>query len=222
MVYGISDSNKNLLREDGWKVVEVPRIKNQLMKSYEYDSGIFTKLQLWNQTDYDKVIFLDADTLVLKNIDHLFNCGDGMCAYLGRPMKSMFNFNVGVMVVKPSTELLEDMLEMVPILRSNRLRLEAGFLNIYFLHWCTYQSTLVPLPSSSLRTHITTFAPTPYEENKPKRDPVEPCESLELKYNHRIGKESFLDYFSFYSPNIKFTPDTEILHFSGPIKPWYW
>ena len=32
----------------------------------------FCKLELWKLTDYDKIIFLDADSLVVKPIDMLF------------------------------------------------------------------------------------------------------------------------------------------------------
>ena len=32
----------------------------------------FTKLRVWSLTDYVKCVFLDADTVVLQNIDELF------------------------------------------------------------------------------------------------------------------------------------------------------
>ncbi len=32
----------------------------------------FTKIQVWTLTRFDKCVFLDADTLVLSNIDDLF------------------------------------------------------------------------------------------------------------------------------------------------------
>jgi glycogenin glucosyltransferase len=32
----------------------------------------FTKLRVWSLTDYVKAVFLDADTMVLHNIDELF------------------------------------------------------------------------------------------------------------------------------------------------------
>ena len=32
---------------------------------------VWSKLELWNQTDIKKIVFLDADTIVLKNIDNL-------------------------------------------------------------------------------------------------------------------------------------------------------
>jgi lipopolysaccharide biosynthesis glycosyltransferase len=32
----------------------------------------FTKLRIWSLTDYAKAVFLDADTIVLQNVDELF------------------------------------------------------------------------------------------------------------------------------------------------------
>lgn len=36
-----------------------------------------TKLQIFNLNQYDKLVYIDADVLVLKNIDDLFNYDDG-------------------------------------------------------------------------------------------------------------------------------------------------
>ncbi len=33
----------------------------------------FTKLRVWTLTEYTKCVFLDADTIVIKNIDDLFD-----------------------------------------------------------------------------------------------------------------------------------------------------
>jgi alpha-N-acetylglucosamine transferase len=33
----------------------------------------YTKLRIWEFDDYDKLMYLDADTLVLQNRDHLFD-----------------------------------------------------------------------------------------------------------------------------------------------------
>jgi len=33
----------------------------------------FSKLNIWKIVDYDKLVYLDADTIVLENIDNLFN-----------------------------------------------------------------------------------------------------------------------------------------------------
>lgn len=35
-------------------------------------SNNFTQLRLWQQTDFDVIVFMDADSVVLKNIEHAF------------------------------------------------------------------------------------------------------------------------------------------------------
>ena len=46
----------------------------------------FTKVQLWNFADLQKVVFLDADMIVLKNIDDLFEREElSACADVGWP-----------------------------------------------------------------------------------------------------------------------------------------
>ena len=44
--------------------------------------GMFTKLRLWAPGDaLDKMVYLDSDHIVLRNMDHLFHlCNDGVCA----------------------------------------------------------------------------------------------------------------------------------------------
>lgn len=36
-------------------------------------AGAFEKLQVWGLIQFDKVLFLDADTLIVQNVDHLLN-----------------------------------------------------------------------------------------------------------------------------------------------------
>ncbi|KAK9169915.1 hypothetical protein Syun_002055 [Stephania yunnanensis] len=59
------------------------------------------------------VVYLDADTIVVKNIDDLFKCGK-FCANL----KHSERLNSGVMVVEPSESLFEDMMSKVKTLQS--------------------------------------------------------------------------------------------------------
>ena len=62
---------------------------------------------------YAAVVYLDADTIVVKNIDVLFKCGK-FCANL----KHSERLNSGVMVVEPSEELFNDMVSKVNTLNS--------------------------------------------------------------------------------------------------------
>lgn len=70
-----------------------------------------TKLRLWNLTQYDRLVYLDADTLVLKNIDALFNVAAEFAAVsdVGWPDC----FNSGVMVIRPNAATSQRLLEKV-------------------------------------------------------------------------------------------------------------
>ncbi|MFS8021446.1 putative glucuronosyltransferase [Helianthus anomalus] len=72
------------------------------------------------------VVYLDADTIVVKNIDVLFKCGK-LCAYL----KHSERLNSGVMVVEPSEEHFNDMVSKVTTLKSYTGG-DQGFLNAYY------------------------------------------------------------------------------------------
>lgn len=61
----------------------------------------FTKIQLWALTDLHKAVFLDADMLVLRNMDDLFEREElSACADVGWPDC----FNSGLFVCRPSAE----------------------------------------------------------------------------------------------------------------------
>lgn len=66
---------------------------------------VYTKLQAVAMEDlYDTVVYLDSDTLVLENVDELFDCGP-FCAVL----RHSELLNSGVLVMDTSRELFEDM-----------------------------------------------------------------------------------------------------------------
>lgn len=59
------------------------------------------------------MVYLDADTIVVKNIEDLFKC-EKFCANL----KHSERLNSGVMVVEPSKEVFKDMMSKVNTLHS--------------------------------------------------------------------------------------------------------
>lgn len=71
----------------------------------------FCKLRLWELTAYERCIFLDADTLVLKNIDRYFGYPEFSAApNVYESLKDFHRLNSGVFVAKPSTETFAAML----------------------------------------------------------------------------------------------------------------
>jgi glycogenin glucosyltransferase len=94
-------------------------------------AAAYTKLRAWQLTEFDKVVVLDADTVVLKNVDDLFERPELSAA------PDFFlpdRFNSGVMVLEPSQASFDRMVQ--------RLGREAsydggdqGFLNLFFEGW---------------------------------------------------------------------------------------
>ncbi|KAG1361555.1 putative inositol phosphorylceramide glucuronosyltransferase 1 [Cocos nucifera] len=105
---GVSDYAKKLLRADGWILWPISLLANPNQVRPKRFWGVYTKLKIFNLTRYRKVVYLDADTIVLKNIDDLFNCGR-FCANL----KHSERLNSGVMVVEPSETVFNDMMSKV-------------------------------------------------------------------------------------------------------------
>lgn len=69
----------------------------------------FTKIQLWTFEDLTKVVFLDADMLIMQNIDDLFEREEfSACADVGWPDC----FNSGLFVARPSMTTYAALLEM--------------------------------------------------------------------------------------------------------------
>ncbi|GKD34655.1 ribonuclease H-like domain-containing protein [Tanacetum coccineum] len=68
----ISEHHRNGLEQAGWKIRMIQRIRNPKAKDGKYNTWNYTKFQLWQLTDYVNIIFIDADVLILRNIDFLF------------------------------------------------------------------------------------------------------------------------------------------------------
>ncbi|KAJ8124138.1 hypothetical protein ONZ43_g72 [Nemania bipapillata] len=86
-------------------VIPVPRIRNdrpanlQLMNRTDLHSA-FTKINLWNQCQFRKIVYIDADVVAYRAPDELFNITHPFSAApdIGWPDL----FNTGVMVLTPN------------------------------------------------------------------------------------------------------------------------
>lgn len=94
----------------------------------------YSKILLWN-LDYDQIIYLDADTLPLKSLDHLFekyldiaNTEIVASPDIGWPDI----FNSGVFVVKPNREVFEKLVEHSGSSDASFDGADQGLLNEFF------------------------------------------------------------------------------------------
>lgn len=113
MVIGdqVSESNVRLVASDGWKVVRVGAIQNPGRWTNAHRAfpprfwAVYTKLLVWNLTDYERVVYLDADTIAARSLDPIFGC-DGICCVIRHSERC----NTGVLALTPDSAMLDDML----------------------------------------------------------------------------------------------------------------
>ena len=88
----VPESTRRVLENDGWTVKSIER----LFAHDRYNKHT-TKVKLWLLEEYRRIVWLDADTIVVTNVDELFKCGKFCAVY-----RNSDQFNSGVLVVKPS------------------------------------------------------------------------------------------------------------------------
>jgi alpha-N-acetylglucosamine transferase len=130
----VSRAAREKLEAQGWALRDVEPIANPrppadlLMPRFQ---NVYTKLRAWQLVEFDKVVFLDADTIVLKPIDELFERPSIAAA------PDFFlpdRFSSGVMVLDPSEDTLARMLEALPEAHTYDGG-DQGFLNSFFSDW---------------------------------------------------------------------------------------
>lgn len=96
----------------------------------------FAKLRLWELEDYDSVVFIDADAIVVRNIDRLFLYPEFSAApnvYEG--LADFHRLNSGVFVAKPSRVTFEKMLSRLDAPDAYWPRTDQTFLQSFFPNW---------------------------------------------------------------------------------------
>ena len=133
----VSDSNMQRLESHGMIVQRVQpfpypaRYRVAESDTETRKSLRFTKLEAWRLTQYRKVVMIDTDTMVLRNIDALFTCPSATAAAdQGAPG----NFNSGLFVLQPDLKTYNELVRLAPMLISYNMG-DQGFLNKAFSDW---------------------------------------------------------------------------------------
>eukprot|EP00249_Psilotum_nudum_P014092 c24662_g1_i1 orf=738-2681(+) len=125
----IHPEHREGLEVAGWIVKEIQRIRNPKAEPESYNEWNYSKFRLWQLTSYDKIIFIDADLLILQNIDFLFELPE-----ISATGNNATLFNSGVMVIEPSNctfQLLMDQIDKIVSYNGG----DQGFLNEVFTWW---------------------------------------------------------------------------------------
>jgi glycogenin glucosyltransferase len=165
----------------------------------------FTKLHCWRLTQFDKCVFLDADTLVLKNCDELFD-REGLSAApdVGWPDC----FNSGVFVYSPSNATYENLVQLA-LDKGSFDGGDQGLLNLYFSDWATKDiSKHLPFIYNLCSTACYSYLPAFKQFGG------------DAKIIHFIGtSKPWLQYFNTETRKVQPTPDLK--HLEAILQHWW-
>lgn len=81
----VSQSKRARLEKDGAKVVVVDSISDpEWLNTIQQYQGVMTKLRVFQQTKYEKMLYMDADMLITRRMDAIF---EDEAAEIQRPKK---------------------------------------------------------------------------------------------------------------------------------------
>lgn len=148
-----------------------------------------TKFEIFNLVQYDKIIFLDADIMVMKNLDHLFEYPHLTSALDGEYFNLWPNnphLNAGILVIKPNIEEYQQLIEFSTNLildeeRKIQCIADQEILNMYYSDWANK-------PELHLNKYYDVFAPYIQE------DQIDDIEN-NCYFIHYIGRKPWRGFF---------------------------
>jgi hypothetical protein len=69
----ISQKTLCTLQAGGWETRPVESLKSKREGIPERYQDQFTKLRLWQQTDFERILYVDGDTIITNNFDELWD-----------------------------------------------------------------------------------------------------------------------------------------------------
>ncbi|KAM0551274.1 hypothetical protein ACHAPJ_008619 [Fusarium lateritium] len=162
-----------------------------------------TKLQVWSQTQFDRILFLDADTLVLSNLDHLFELPSAIDLAASPDLGFSDCFNSGVMLLKPSSSTYSELRRFASETASFDGG-DQGLLNIFF-------------GDGAVRHPSLSFKDGPYAFGQDGVSQEKNWYRLSCTYNLAMHQ-----VYRLYIPaTLRYVKEHKVLHFIGKVKPWH-
>ncbi|XP_058077687.1 UDP-glucuronate:xylan alpha-glucuronosyltransferase 2-like [Magnolia sinica] len=125
----ITKKSRWALKAAGWKIKMIERIRSPQAKKNAYNEWNYSKLRIWQLTEYDKIMFIDSDLIVLENLDRFFTMPQ-----LSAAGNNGVLFNSGIMLIEPSNCIFEMLMNKRDQLVSYNGG-DQGYLNQVFIWW---------------------------------------------------------------------------------------
>nr|XP_036582883.1 glycogenin [Colletotrichum truncatum]KAF6791779.1 glycogenin [Colletotrichum truncatum] len=160
-----------------------------------------TKIQLWSLTQFKRLLYLDADTLVMSNLDHLFSLPDTIPFAAAPEIGFPDCFNSGVMLLRPDMKTYDELMSFASKVDSFDGG-DQGLLNVFFGDGTRNH------PSQLLLKGTRQTEDAAAERNWFR---------LSFTYNMEMHK-----VYRFYIPAaLRYRDEHKVLHFIGKDKPWH-
>ena len=144
----ITEESKRILEENNIKYKEFKSVKYKVQHTSIWNNT-FDKFNIFLLEEYEKVVYLDADLLILENLDFLFDY-DTPAMVIDRPNYTD-RYNSGVLVIKPDKEVFKILVRMKEQQSLyNKLIGDQDILNDYYLE--TSKINRIPDEYNVLRT----------------------------------------------------------------------
>lgn len=147
----ISSSSLKMLEKAGLDYmvldgcIQVSGINKDGFERWNYT---FDKLQVFNLIQFDKVVFLDSDMFIAKNIDHLFD-SPNMSAVVADvyDQPDCTELNSGLMVIEPTTIVYKGLLDVLSSDRFKQMPMfgDQDVIRAYFSDWSSKQECRLPI-----------------------------------------------------------------------------
>jgi len=128
----VSKQNIEEIQQAGAVTILVPKIHSSVSgeDGDRFEIGknwlTFTKLNVFNLIQFDKIVYVDADCVVLNNIDNMFEF-ESPCGYL---LAHTGELEAGVLVIEPSEKTFHDLLKFKD--KENWVNHDQSLLDWYF------------------------------------------------------------------------------------------
>lgn len=111
----VSKAGITSIRGQAMAIPDEVRHANLESDYHKHWSGVFEKLLVFSLTQFEKLVYLDSDMIVLRNLDHLFGWPhmSGVAADIVPGRSPPVYLNAGLMVIEPQEDLTARLLDSV-------------------------------------------------------------------------------------------------------------
>lgn len=166
----IDEATEQILEREGIRCIRLSHSAvteniNPLGQGFSHWNYTFDKLFIWGLTQFEKIVFLDCDMLVVRNIDNLFEKDAFSSISAGRSYpgnESWTALNSGLMVIKPDMNIEKALLRLINIVirqakAQNIMVGDQDVIKYYFPDWAEYKQLHLDEGYNIFADHLTYY-----------------------------------------------------------------